>query len=178
MSKSSKEVIKNRGPEYFMGKALDQARKAMAEKEIPIGAVIVKDGQIIARAYNQREGRQDASLHAEMTAIKGACKKLSSWRLDGCDIYVNLEPCPMCAGAIQQARIRKLYFGVKQDKSGAVVSKTRILDLNLNHKVDYEGGLMADQSLELIQSFFKEKRKEIRDEGLTKGQRKSIRKSL
>ena len=160
-----------------MRKALSLAAKASSETETPIGAVIVRDGEIIAKGYNQRENKQDVTLHAEMTAIRKACKKTGSWRLDGCDIYVTLEPCIMCTGAIQQAKIRKVYFGAVQPKSGGIVSKARILDLKLNHKVDYEGGILAEESAQIIDRFFKTMRKANSESGLTKGQRRSLNRS-
>ena len=98
-------------PQRFMREALKLAEKAMAIQETPIGAVIVRDGKILARGYNRRETRQDVTLHAEMIAIRKACLKLGSWRLDGCDLYVTLEPCAMCAGAIQQSRMARVFFG-------------------------------------------------------------------
>ena len=101
----------------FMKSAIKEAKKAEKIDEIPVGAVIIQDGKIIARGYNKRETKQDALMHAEINAISKACKKLGSWRLDGCDIYVTLEPCPMCAGAIIQARIENVYFGAYDPKA-------------------------------------------------------------
>jgi tRNA(adenine34) deaminase len=162
----------NRMHELFMKKALQQAAKAAALLETPIGAVIVKDGLVVAEAYNQRETRQDVTLHAELMAIRKACRSLGSWRLDGCDLYVTLEPCIMCAGAIQQARMRKVYFGAVQPKSGGVVSKASILDLDLNHHVEYEGGLLAGESERMMKEFFSMMRVSDKSTGLTKGQRR------
>ena len=107
----------------FMLEAYNLAKKAYKKGEVPIGAVIVKDGKIIARGYNQREKKQSAILHAEIIAIKKACKKLKSWRLDGCDLYCTLEPCFMCSGAVLNARIKRLYFGAYEQKSCSAVSK-------------------------------------------------------
>ena len=107
----------------FMKKAIEQAKKALSADEVPIGAVIVKDGKIIARAFNQMEKTQLATAHAEILAINKACKKLKSWRLDGADMYVTLEPCPMCAGAIVNARIKSVYFGAYEPKSGSAQRK-------------------------------------------------------
>lgn len=160
-----------------MKKALKQAAKAAALFETPIGAVIVKDGIVIAAGYNQRESRQDVTLHAELTAIRKACRQLGSWRLDGCDLYVTLEPCIMCAGAIQQARMHRVYFGAIQPKSGGVVSMASIFDLNLNHHVEYEGGILAGESESLMKEFFLSMRASDRSTGLTKGQRRNISKS-
>lgn len=163
--------------EFFMKKALRQAAKAAAQLETPIGAVIVKDGLVIASGYNQRESRQDVTLHAELLAIRKACRKLGSWRLDGCDLYVTLEPCIMCAGAIQQARMRRVCFGALQPKSGGVVSMTRIFDLALNHQVEYEGGVLAEESESLMKEFFLSMRAADKSTGLTKGQRRNASKS-
>lgn len=164
-------------PSYYMGKALFQAKKAAELDETPIGAVIVKDGHILASGYNLRESRQDVTLHAEMIAIRKACKKLKSWRLDDCDLYITLEPCIMCAGAIQQARIRKVFFGAFEPKGGGVTSKAQIFDLVLNHQVHYEGGLLAGESSELLKEFFSKMRKKDKDTGLSKGQRRKENKT-
>ncbi|MHB1453203.1 MAG: nucleoside deaminase [Saccharofermentanales bacterium] len=172
------DETKNQLNVFFMKKALLQAAKAGALLETPIGAVIVKDGVVVASGYNQRESRQDTTLHAELTAIRKACRRLGSWRLDGCDLYVTLEPCIMCAGAIQQARMHKVYFGAKQPKSGGVVSKAAILDLDLNHDVEYQGGLLAVESESLMKEFFSSMRAKDKSTGLTKGQRRNVNKRL
>ncbi len=163
--------------EYFMNKAMAQALKAEAALETPIGAVIVRDGVVIAAGFNRRESAQDVTLHAEMTAIRKACRKLGSWRLDGCDLYVTLEPCVMCAGAIQQARVRKVYFGATEPKTGAVVSKAGIFDLDLFHVVEYEGGILAEESAAMMKRFFAGRRHADRSSGLTRGQRRAVNKS-
>lgn len=157
----------------FMKRALLAAQKAAHIEETPIGAVLVKDGKVIASGYNTRESRQDVTLHAEMVVIRKACRKLHSWRLDGCDLYVTLEPCIMCAGAIQQSKIRKVYYGAAEPKGGAVVSKSAVFDLPLNHKVEYEGGILAEESAEMLKSFFVEMRKKDKASGLSKGQRRN-----
>jgi len=144
--------------EKFMGAALAQARKALAADESPIGCVIVHDGRIIARGYNLRESRQDVTLHAEISAIRKACRKLGSWRLEDCDMYVTLEPCYMCAGAVIQARMRHVYFGASDPKAGAVVSKNRLFDLDHNHHVEYTGGILAEPCGQILRSFFRELR--------------------
>lgn len=142
--------------EYFMKMAIKEAKKAEKIGEVPVGAVIVKDGIVIGRGYNKRESKQQAIAHAEIIAIKNACSKLKTWRLSECDIYVTLEPCPMCAGALIQARIRRLYFGAYDDKSGSVVSVNNILDTGLyNHHVTYKGGILQDECKDLLSSFFK-----------------------
>ena len=115
--------------EKFMREALKEARKAYEKDEIPVGAIIVKDGKIISRAYNSRESSKNAIAHAEVLAIKKACKKLDAWRLLDCEMYVTLEPCPMCAGAIINSRISKIYIGTDDEKSGACGSKLNLLEL-------------------------------------------------
>lgn len=145
--------------ELYMKKALNLAKKAGEAGEVPIGAVIVYQGKIIASAYNKRNQSKDATSHAEILAIKKACKKLGDWRLDGAEMYVTLEPCPMCAGAIVNARIKKVYFGAYERKSGAVMSNYRILfGGGLNHKTDAEGGVLEDECSSLLKKFFEGKR--------------------
>ncbi|MBP7401633.1 MAG: nucleoside deaminase [Clostridia bacterium] len=155
-----------------MREALRQAEIARAAEETPIGAVIVRDGRIIARGGNRRETRQDVTLHAEMIAIRKACARLGSWRLDGCELYVTLEPCAMCAGAIQQARIARVVYGAEDPKAGAVVSRLRYFDLpGLNHAVAHEGGLMSAECGAVLQEFFTWLRARDRQAG-TKGVRR------
>lgn len=145
--------------EKFMLKALKEAQKAKKIDEVPIGAIIVKDGKIIARAFNKRETSQIATYHAEILAIEKACKKLKSWRLDGAEMFVTLEPCPMCAGAIVSSRIKKVYFGAYETKSGGAESKFSILtESGMNHKTEYEGGVMEKECSALIKDYFREKR--------------------
>ncbi len=141
----------------YMKEAIKQAKKAEAIDEVPIGAVIVKDSKIIARGYNRRETKHNALLHAEIIAIDKACRKLGGWRLPGCEIYVTLEPCPMCMGAIISARIEKLYFGAYDEKSGAAGS---VCDLScaLPHKVETTGGVMKEDCTKLLSDFFKKLR--------------------
>jgi len=141
--------------ERFMKEALRQARRGLAKGETPVGAVIVKDGTIIARAHNERETKQDATMHAEITAIRKACKKLGSWRLIGCDIYVTLEPCAMCAGAIVLARLDRVIFGAPDAKSGACGSVMNITnDHSLNHRPDVLPEILRDECAGLISGFF------------------------
>lgn len=142
----------------YMAAALVQARKALLLEESPIGCVIVRGGIIIARGYNLRQTRQDVTLHAELMAIRKACRKLSSWRLEDCDLYVTLEPCYMCAGAIIQARMRHVYFGAADAKAGAVISKNHLFDLDQNHHVEYTGGLLEKECSVIIADFFRELR--------------------
>lgn len=146
--------------EKFMKEALKEARKAYIKEEVPIGAVIVKDNKIIARAHNLRENKKQACAHAEILAIEKACKKIDAWRLEGCDLYVTLEPCVMCAGAIINARIKNLYIGAMDEKGGAVGSKINLLeDIKFNHIVNVEIGICKDECSQILKDFFKELRK-------------------
>lgn len=146
--------------ERFMKEALAQAHKAMKKDEVPIGAVIVCDGKIIAKAHNLRNKSQNAINHAEIIAINKACKKLKSWRLENCDIYVTLEPCPMCAGAILNARINNLYFGAYDKTSADRLLDTILSSNRLNHKIVYKGGVMEKECADIISTFFENKRKQ------------------
>lgn len=146
--------------EKFMKEAIKRAKRAAAIGEMPIGAVIVRDGRVIASGYNKRESKKNALLHAEMIAINRACKKLGGWRLTGCDMYVTLEPCPMCAGAAVNARLDNVYFGAYDEKSGCTGSRINLLDMNLlSHTANCEGGIMEEECRGLIQSFFAELRR-------------------
>ena len=146
--------------EKFMKEALKEAKKAYEKLEIPVGAVIVKDGKIIARAHNLKESKQDTTKHAEILAIQKASKKLESWRLIDCDMYVTLEPCSMCAGALINARIRKLYIGTLDEKTGACGSVLNLFeDYKFNHKVEVEKGIMQKECEEILKNFFKDLRK-------------------
>ncbi len=137
----------------YMTEALKQAKKAEAIGEVPIGAVIVQNGRIIARGYNKRETKKSALLHAEIDAIGKACKKLGGWRLPDCQMYVTLEPCPMCMGAIISARIDRVIFGAYDKKSGACGSACDI-SKSLPHKVDVVGGCMEKECQNILSSFF------------------------
>ena len=139
----------------FMYEAISLAKTAATEGEVPVGAVIVKNGEIIARGKNEREKKQNALSHAEIEAINNACKALNSWRLDDCEMYVTLEPCPMCAGAIINARIKTLVFGAYDSKMGSVDSVVNLCDYPYNHKVEVYGGICEDECLEIIKDFFK-----------------------
>ena len=144
----------------FMKLALKEAEKAELNEEVPIGCVVVKDGKVISKAFNKRQTKRLSTAHAEILAIEKACRKLGDWRLDGADIYVTLEPCAMCAGAIVNSRIKKVYFGAYEKKGGGVVSKFNILsESGLNHVTDYEGGVMEEQCSETVKNFFKTRRK-------------------
>ena len=143
----------------YMKAALKQAERAEEAGEVPIGCVIVKDGKIFARAYNMRQKKRRVTAHAEMLAIEKACKKIKDWRLDGAEMYITLEPCPMCAGAIAASRIKKVYFGAYEPKSGGATSKFNILtESGLNHVTDFEGGVMEEECSTIIKRFFKSKR--------------------
>lgn len=145
--------------EYFMKEALKCAKKAAALREAPIGAVIVREGSIIARGYNRREKDKNALRHAEITAIDRACKKLGGWRLPNCTMYVTLEPCPMCAGAIINSRIERVVFGAYDKKAGSVESVVKLFELPYNHKPDVCGGVLESECSNILTSFFSELRK-------------------
>ena len=143
----------------FMKEALKEAKKAYDKDEVPVGAVIVKDGKIISRAYNVKENKKDTTCHAEILAIKKASKKLDSWRLEGCSMYVTLEPCPMCAGAIIQSRLDKVVIGTMDYKTGACGSVLNLLkDYKFNHNVEIENGIMQEECEKILQVFFKDLR--------------------
>lgn len=145
---------------FYMKKALAQAKIALKKDEVPIGAIIVKDQKVIARAHNLTETTQKATAHAEILAIEKACKKLGSWRLDGTEMYVTIEPCAMCAGAIVNARISKVYFGAYERKSGCAQSLYPVLTQNgLNHKTEFLGGIDEEACASIIKNYFKAKRK-------------------
>ncbi len=144
----------------LMKQAIDEAKKAMAMDEVPIGAIAVKDNQIIARAHNRRECDQNPIGHAEILLISDVSKKIKSWRLDGVELIVTCEPCVMCAGAIYQSRISRIVFGCYDPKAGAVESLYNVLtDKRLNHQVDITGGVMAKECGQLLKQFFVGKRK-------------------
>lgn len=146
--------------EKFMKEALKEAKKAYDKLEVPVGAVIVKDGKIIARAHNIKEEKKDTTKHAEILAISKASKKLNSWRLTDCEMYVTLEPCSMCAGALIQSRIRKIYIGTMDEKTGACGSVLNLLeDYTFNHKVEIETNLLQEECETLLKQFFRELRK-------------------
>lgn len=151
--------LENEMNKKFMEEAILLAKKAYDEGEVPVGAVIVKDGKIIARGKNEREKKQNALSHAEIEAINEACKTLNSWRLDDCEMYVTLEPCPMCAGAIINARIKTLVFGAFDSSMGSIDSVVNLCDYPYNHKVEVYGGILEDKCLALLKDFFKSLRK-------------------
>lgn len=146
--------------EKFMKEALIEAKKAYDKLEIPVGAVIVKDGKIIARAHNLKETKFDTTKHAEILAIQKASKKLKSWRLLDCEMYVTLEPCSMCAGAIINSRIKKIYIGTRDEKTGAAGSVLNLFeDYPFNHKVEVKKGIMQSECENILKDFFKMLRK-------------------
>ncbi len=145
--------------EKFMKEALKEAQKAVQKLEVPVGCVIVKDGKIIARAHNQKETKTDTTKHAEIIAIQKASKKLEAWRLLDCEMYVTLEPCSMCAGAMIQARIKKVYIGATDAKTGACGSVLNLLqDYPFNHKVEVETGIRQEECENILKEFFKKLR--------------------
>lgn len=144
--------------EIFMQQALEQAKLAYTAGEVPVGAIIVHRGVIIARAYNTREGEKNALRHAEVSAIDMACTLLGGWRIPDATMYVTLEPCPMCAGAIVNARIDRVVYGAPDIRAGAFGSLFNLNDYPLNHKPELSGGVLKDQCATLLRDFFKEKR--------------------
>lgn len=146
--------------EYFMKEALKEAEKAYKKLEVPVGAVIVKDDKIIARAHNKKEEKNSPIMHAEIIAIEKACKRINNWRLTGCKMYVTLEPCPMCAGALVNSRIDKIYIGAKDPKTGACGSKLNLLqECEFDTSVEIENGILQGECQEILKAFFKEIRK-------------------
>lgn len=143
--------------ELFMRLALEEAEKAREEDEVPVGAVIVRNGEIIARAYNTREYGKNALYHAEIKAIDEACKRLGGWRLVGCTMYVTLEPCPMCAGAIINARVERVVYGAPDHKAGAFGTMLNLTDYPL-FKPQITSGVLADECAQILTNFFKNKR--------------------
>lgn len=146
--------------EIWMKQALKEANKAYKKLEVPVGCIIVKDGKIIAKAHNLKETKFDTTKHAEILAIQKASKKLNSWRLIDCEMYVTLEPCSMCAGAIINSRIKKVYIGALDGKTGAAGSVLNLFeDYIFNHKVEVEKGILKDDCENILKKFFKELRK-------------------
>lgn len=142
--------------QHFMSLAIEEARKAEALKEVPIGAIIVHNGEVIARAHNLRETSQNAVTHAELSAIQQACETIGSWRLEQTTLYVTLEPCPMCAGAILQSRIPRVVYGARDPKAGCVHSLYNLLnDSRFNHECEVTEGVLADECGMLLTNFFR-----------------------
>src|SRR5436309_9888993 len=155
-------MIELRGDEYFMHEALRLANKAAAADEVPIGAVIVRAGKIIARAYNQVELLKDATAHAEMLALTQAEAAVGDWRLTDCDLYVTKEPCAMCAGALVHTRVRRVIFGCADPVGGAAGSVINLLQMaGFNHRCDVASGVLEDQCAIILQDFFRKRRDQI-----------------
>jgi tRNA(adenine34) deaminase len=151
--------MKKKDATYYMSLAYKEAEKAVKEDEVPIGAVIVMGDKVIARAHNKRDGKNLTYAHAEMLAIDKANKKLGSWRMPECDIYITLEPCIMCAGAIIQARFKRVIYGAKDYKGGAFGSSINVLDAqNINHHPQIIGGILEEECSSLLTNYFKKKR--------------------
>lgn len=145
--------------EKFMIEALKEAEKSANFDEVPVGAVIVKDGKIIARGHNLREKNNDPTAHAEIIAIRKACKKLNSWRLENCTIYVTIEPCSMCAGTLLWTRIKKIVYGAKDPKGGAICSSLSLFESkNINHHPEILGGILEEKCSSIMKDFFRNKR--------------------
>ena len=156
---SRKGRLERMNHEYFMAEALRLARDAITDGDVPVGCVIVKDGEIIGRGRNRREAGVDATAHAEVEAIREACARLGSWRLHGCALYVTLEPCPMCAGAIINARIAAVRYGAREDKSGCCGSVLNLFEERFNHRPRVYGGLLEEECRGLLEEFFQDLRK-------------------
>ncbi len=150
--------------EKFMKEALKEAEKAYKKEEIPVGAVIVKDGKIIARAHNLKESKNSSIAHAEILAIEKANKKLEAWRLENCEMYITLEPCMMCMGAIINSRLKKIYIGTLDPKTGACESVINIDNYKFNHVVEIETGILKNECEYILKDFFKMIRKKKRRE--------------
>ena len=144
--------------ELFMREALSLAEKAKNEDEVPVGAIVVHRGEIIARAYNRREGDRCATHHAEVLAIEEACRALGGWRLPNCTLYVTLEPCPMCAGAIMNSRIDRVVFGAPDKRAGAFGTLVDLNSLPLNHKTEIKRGVLSEECAEILSTYFRKKR--------------------
>jgi tRNA(adenine34) deaminase len=149
-----------RDDRFFMAKAVAEARKAADRGEVPIGAVVVRDGRIVSRGHNRPISRHDPTAHAEVIALRAAARKLGNYRLTGCDLYVSLEPCAMCLGAVVQARMRRLVYGASDPKSGAVRSVMRFPFGKMNHRPEISGGVRVDECAAILKSFFRKKRRE------------------
>ena len=150
--------------EKFMNAALKLARKAAAEGEVPVGCVVVRDGLIVGRGRNRRETKKDALGHAEIEAIHKACKKLGGWRLHKCDLYVTLEPCPMCAGAIINSRIKTVYYGAPDPKAGSCGTLVNLFELPYNHKPAVVSGVMEEECAAVLRDFFRALRQRRKEE--------------
>ena len=151
--------------ELFMRQALELAKKAAEEGEVPVGAVVVKDGVVVATGRNRREKGKNALYHAELEAIDNACKALGGWRLWQCELYVTLEPCPMCTGAIINARIPRVVFGAADPNAGSCGSVVNLFELPYNHKPQVEKGVLAEECGQVLTDFFKSLREKLKRRG-------------
>jgi len=140
--------------EKYMRMALELAAQAEGDGDVPVGCVIVKEDRVIGRGRNRREERGDATAHAEVEAIRDACARTGSWRLTDCTLYVTLEPCPMCAGAVINSRVRRVFFGARDDRAGSCGSLVNLFELPYNHRPEYEGGVLAEECGALLKEFF------------------------
>lgn len=156
--KNSTSALWSDTDESYMREAMELARKAEGIDEVPVGALIVRDGKVIARAYNTRESSRCATHHAEILAIEEACRTLGGWRLIGCTLYVTMEPCCMCAGAIINARIPKVVYGAPDIRFGAFGSLIDLSKVPLNHTPEIVGGVLSDENVEILRNYFKKKR--------------------
>ena len=145
--------------EDFMREALKLAYRAAEAGEVPVGAVVVRNGEIVGRGYNKRESSKNALAHAELIAINDACVRLGGWRLWECDLYVTLEPCPMCTGAIINSRIRRVFYGASDSKAGSLGSLVNLADLEYNHRPEVNSGILENECAEILSEFFKNLRK-------------------
>lgn len=152
------DVLSNELDEAFMKIALEEAAAAKEEDEVPIGAVIVKDGRVLAKTHNKRETNKCATHHAEILAIEEACRVLGGWRLPGATLYITLEPCPMCAGAIINARIPRVVFAARDHRFGAMGSLIDLCEVPLNHKPEVTSGVLEDEAVAILKEYFKKKR--------------------
>ncbi|OPX56226.1 tRNA adenosine(34) deaminase TadA [Oceanospirillum multiglobuliferum] len=169
-------MIISHKPEYFMHRAIELAQQAAQEGEVPIGAVVVFEGEIVGRGFNQSITRCDPTAHAEVVALRDAAKTLGNYRLSGCDLYVTLEPCTMCAGAIIHSRIRKVYYGAAEPKTGVNESLCNLFAQPwYNHKVQIENGLLAGKCKQLLKSFFAERRQNKTEQAQSKKQDVAIK---
>lgn len=151
----------------YMRLALREAKKAALINEVPVGAVIVKDGKVIARGHNIKEKKKNSMYHAEIVALEKACKKVGDWRLNECDIFVTLEPCPMCAGALINARIGNIFFGAYDERAGCCGTLYDLpRDSRFNHRPNVEGGILEEECAEVLVEYFKQKRREIKQQKL------------
>ena len=150
--------------EIYMSEAIALAKEAAAIDEVPVGAIIVRDGEVIARAYNRRQTDKCATAHAEILAIEEACRRLGGWRLPRAVMYVTLEPCPMCAGALVNARVEKVVYGASDIRFGALGSLFNLSELRVNHKLTVEGGILGEECRNHLSDYFKAKRKSKKSE--------------